>query len=935
LIATGDVQLNQPLNLITWLGAGQYEPIDLTVRAAGNLTIGANISDGVTGSGSTLAALASGASSSLRFVAGADLTSANPMAVVSTPGGSNLEVGGGVAVRTGTGDIDLIAGGNVQFDSGASVYTVGNQLGVSKGLVRFSYLDGGGSIVVDAGQDVLGSTVTQTVQSASDWQAYTQSKGVASFGVNLGAFAWNLATLGGGDLTVAAGGSIRELSAGTATSDIPASVSLTGQSALLGGGGLNVTAGGDLNSSEFYIAQGVGVLRAGGALSTDATSAAGSPLIGNLLWLGDAKLSVTAGGDALLDGMLNPTALDQAALGNAATIVPFFTYSGNSAVTVQSLTGSVSFDQSQQAQWLDAAALNGEGSQALPASLSLQSLSRDVNLNTDGSVTALFPSNSSQLELFAARDIVDTSMTLWMSDEADASINTLASTSAGSNGIAALESAPFQSARHIDDLTPAIVVAGRDIDALSVSVPKAGTVEAGRDITNLYYFGQNLNASDLTLIDAGRNFTDSLTQQVGQVRVGGPGRLDILAGGNINLGLSTGVTTTGNLLNGNLSTTTGADITMIAGLGASPDYSQFLQQIIEPSSTYQQQLVSFVESLTGQSGQSTSQADTEFASLTSNQQRQFIDQVFFESLQSSGEAASSGSSAGFSQGYAAIDALFPGSRTASPQHQAGDPYVGNLTLTFTEIYTLDGGSISLLVPGGLLNVGLANQPSGIVSRPASDLGIVAQGLGNVNIYTKSDVDVNNSRIFTTGGGNVLIWSDEGSIDAGRGAQSTVVAPPPTIVINQDGTITLDFSDAAVGSGIRTIQTNPRVPAGNVYLYAPQGTVNAGDAGIAAAGNIDIAAQAVLNVNNIQFGGSATGVPAQISSLGASLSSASSSASGATTTAAASVASSEQNAAAAAPLAQAAISWLDVFVTGLGEENCRPDDLECLKRQKNE
>ena len=37
--------------------------------------------------------------------------------------------------------------------------------------------------------------------------------------------------------------------------------------------------------------------------------------------------------------------------------------------------------------------------------------------------------------------------------------------------------------------------------------------------------------------------------------------------------------------------------------------------------------------------------------------------------------------------------------------------------------------------------------------------------------------------------------------------------------------------------------------------------------------------------------------------------------------------------ASAPLAQAAISWLDVFVTGLGEENCRPDDMECLKRQK--
>jgi filamentous hemagglutinin len=28
-----------------------------------------------------------------------------------------------------------------------------------------------------------------------------------------------------------------------------------------------------------------------------------------------------------------------------------------------------------------------------------------------------------------------------------------------------------------------------------------------------------------------------------------------------------------------------------------------------------------------------------------------------------------------------------------------------------------------------------------------------------------------------------------------------------------------------------------------------------------------------------------------------------------------------------------LNWLDVFVTGLGEENCKQDDIECLKRQR--
>jgi hypothetical protein len=91
---------------------------------------------------------------------------------------------------------------------------------------------------------------------------------------------------------------------------------------------------------------------------------------------------------------------------------------------------------------------------------------------------------------------------------------------------------------------------------------------------------------------------------------------------------------------------------------------------------------------------------------------------------------------------------------------------------------------------------------------------------------------------------------------------------------------------------------------------------------------------VIGLDNIQFGGTATGVPAQVSDIGVSLSGAASVASGATNSATSSTENeANRSAAAAAPLAQAALSWLDVFVTGLGEENCRPDDLECLKRQK--
>jgi hypothetical protein len=90
---------------------------------------------------------------------------------------------------------------------------------------------------------------------------------------------------------------------------------------------------------------------------------------------------------------------------------------------------------------------------------------------------------------------------------------------------------------------------------------------------------------------------------------------------------------------------------------------------------------------------------------------------------------------------------------------------------------------------------------------------------------------------------------------------------------------------------------------------------------------------VIGVDNINFGGTASGVPSDLSSLGASLSGVSSAAAGTTTSSTSTAQETSTAAKETAPLAQTALSWLDVFVTGLGEENCKPDDIECLKRQK--
>ncbi len=106
----------------------------LTLRAGGNLNIKGNISDGFS-TADRSGALLNAASWDLRLVAGADLTSANttaltPLAALPAASGS-LIVGdstAGKVIRTGTGDIDIRVGRDLQLAHYQSViYTAGRK----------------------------------------------------------------------------------------------------------------------------------------------------------------------------------------------------------------------------------------------------------------------------------------------------------------------------------------------------------------------------------------------------------------------------------------------------------------------------------------------------------------------------------------------------------------------------------------------------------------------------------------------------------------------------------------------------------------------------------------------------------------------------------------------------------------------------------------
>jgi hypothetical protein len=136
--------------------------------------------------------------------------------------------------------------------------------------------------------------------------------------------------------------------------------------------------------------------------------------------------------------------------------------------------------------------------------------------------------------------------------------------------------------------------------------------------------------------------------------------------------------------------------------------------------------------------------------------------------------------------------------------------------------------------------------------------------------------------------------------------------------------------ALTGSGIQTLATSLGRKPGDVDLFAPRGVVNAGDAGIVA-GNLTIAATAVLGANNISVSGTAVGLPVDTGGLGASLAGASTAASGASKAAEADLESGRGTAKTDTPVADAALGWLDVFVEGFGDEVCKPNDAECLGR----
>jgi len=911
--STGDLTLTANTTNINWdlhnwrfnNGAGALtETGILTLRAAGNLNINYSISDGFTTA--TSSTLFAGPSWSYRLVAGADMTAANVMAVNNTGATGNVTLAAGKEtlptssnkvitatmdqVRTGTGFIDVAAGGSVNLGNrDSAIYTAGV---AATGVPSYTYNGqssvfptGGGSINIAADGNINGdSSGTMPVNElVSEWQwrqGQAASNGAyiaPAWWINYGAFRQNIGALGGGNVNITAGGNINTLSA-----VVPASgyVDSGGNTVVLGGGNLNVTAGGSINSGIFYVGNGQGTLEAG-SMGASRFDTSNKPIY-TILLLGGSLNNVQTGfnvqtaGDLTLQTVLNPTMLGPSFSQKPANsnISFFYTYDSAGNISLASLDGNIrlvntlnSSNNASQASTTPFFMNTPQATNVYPASLEITALNGGISSGA-GSFD-LFPSSTGNLQLFAAANI-SLGGGFGMSDMSPASF--LPANSAGGTGHAPavsvtshgtfIDSAGQIVPVHANDATLIAIVAGGDVtgtgntDIAILELPKQTLISAGQDIINVSADVQNQQSTDTTSFVAGRDisFNSSGTSGLGTagITVSGPGQVILQAGRNVNLGVSNGVVTEGSLNNPALPSQ-GANITILPGTGQSgADTTAFIGKYIDPaaSATYGADLVAYVENYGAPQNQTPAQAFIYFNTLTKALQEAFVNQVLFNELRASGRSAIS--TGNYSAGYAAIAALFPGS--GSP----ASGYAGDLTLYNSQVKTVSGGDINILTPGGGVNAGLASANTG---KPASDIGVVTVGGGNVNAYVNNDFTVNQSRVFTIQGGNILMWSSWGNLDAGNGSKTATSTPPPLLVVNpKTGEFSVDATASIVGSGIRVLLGNANVVPGTVDLYAPTGVINAGDAGIASAGNINLGAQQVIGASNINFGGVAAGVP---------------------------------------------------------------------------
>jgi filamentous hemagglutinin family protein len=856
----------------------------LTLRAAGNLILNNNLVDHPT-SMNALQKSSMQDSWGITLVAGADLNSADAMAV--NTGNGTLTIGEykigkvyyGYTVYTEGAPLRFASGGDTVIKAGAAAqnymgnYNMGYNIATFDGSIKGEVggdLDlSNGGIIQSAAGDIditVAGDLALGLLGAVRTTGYNINSNDQKYNPNYTSMYWDYGD--GGNITLDVGGDVsgqinpnawdteitnaNEINDnGTKSSFTPwlanYSDSLTSNKrstrgiATMGGGDLTIHTGGDFAAQagtfgldgtsdlkivsggdingRFLVKYGLCELTAMGNFGTYHNQVIGQNQQNQIIEAFDTDVRLTAQGDIELGTVANPTAADP----NLPAKTPSLTYTPDSSVHLTSLTGDVTITGIASPY----GNISSPATDFFPGTLEIAA-GRDINLAAPEIILA--PSPSGNLTLMAGRDIsgsyVDNGIIqnsiITMSDtnynSTESSFANYVSDVAGQNSAHDLI--------HSADTTPIDIQADSDIHDLALYLPKKALIGAGNDIYDMYVSGQNLNDADVSCIWAGNDIVLSTPNDPSQAGIlyNGPGTLIVQAGNSLDLGTSLGIQSLANQTYPNLSSQ-GCNLIVAAGI----------ERNLNPTAEGVAEVGQFFTQIKN--------AGVEYTNKLANDPQGALDVV--------------------SQARTDVIEPFVGTTDNSAENN------GDINMISSQITSAQGGDISIIA-GGSINVGRSALPS---SESSSNTGITTQYGGNINIFAENDVNVLESRVMTLHGGDILVWSDNGDINAGRGSTTAVSAGAPKSISTYLGTdsngnpvygYSFIYPPTAVGSGIRTVtyasdELHPAPEPGNAYIFAPSGIIDAGEAGIAA-NNLYIGALKVLNTQNIQVTGVSVGVP---------------------------------------------------------------------------
>lgn len=827
----------------------------------------------------------------INLVAGTELTSAS----ARQSGSDGIYLLGNSSIQTQNGNIGLTAANEIIVNAGNDIGNNGNPIYVTlpNGTTVDALSSGavGGGTVWNGVRTLKGGSITATAQygdinTGGNYNGYTFGQNAAPYyRVNAGSLG-GMSTAAGGNVTITAGGDVISYLPMQSTYS---QAQYDGGTGAFGAnpGNVTITAGGNI-SGNFVLANGTGTVT-----SQNGDVGSQTPNLGFALSLIRGGWCVYApNGNIYLQDARNPNGIFNDKSGTGYAGYHYFDYDP---------MASLLLDAGDSVEITGAGAPHTAPSIPFSAPIplifppTLQVMTGSGGFILDQNVT-LFPSPDGDLHITTQNhgDFNGNGYYLQMSDSAARQYDPNATIPTFSINDDA--GAPPE----LNNTDPVTISVAGDLDNITLYTTKATTLTVGGNAFNANFVGENLHASDVTSV----NVAGSISYSPAYVFASLPNAISsadplVSASWDTIFSLLVSPSAVASFaLNGNESASTldsdAASLTVFNKANAAFAYTPSANPgfIYDPSTLqlafHGQMSSSVLSALTGtlaiikvnastglpvlQPGNAALGQDPSkfyFATATVNFAPASVIQELYNASQTSaiaGNAPAPGFQIGgpgqFNITAASVDlgsslgiiSWGVGFGTSSPKDYSnltaytpseGGAAInldtsGNISMLTSTIASIYGGNLSVNCGGQLdLSQGSFNLP---VPNGYPCFGIYTSGHSDLSVVAKDDINVGSSRIATFNGGNILVESLDGDVNAGNGANSALVVPviyeDPTTGLLVAGQIggTMD-NPRPYGSGILAIAPTPgyswdheSVP-GNITVDTPQGNINSTLGGI--------------------------------------------------------------------------------------------------------